>query len=807
MSATRDIQAVLREQVIPAGGSRHGLVVGVERYRDSRLNLRCARADAQAIYDLMVDAECGLFPKDNVKLLLDEEATTENVWRCLANLRKAAGPEATVWIFYAGHAAPEGSSVYWVTHDADVDDLFSTALDRERIDSVLNEIPANRLLVMLDCCHAAATAAQRNPTRDLLTPQQLFAEYKGEGRITLASSDGKEKSVELGDQGHGAFTYFLQQGLRGEADMDGDGVVTANELWSYLRNKVSEASKLAGNKQTPVLLGQMQHDLALTLNPMATRRKERLEEAIRQRIGWDEKRELSTSEGRYCIDLLRRGPKTDGELELYDELDNLVEGKARIPTIKVLLKFAAESSGEFTKLNLPRPAPPPKVQPKPTIHHATQAIPPAADPFIRRLCPACGKTLKVTTVAIGQRIPCPGCATALRVNDQRELLIAPDDGAAVFRLCPVCKGTLRLDPHSAGQEAPCPGCQTLLKISAAREVSLVRSAAMPSEMGASPAGGMPNAIPWPPPLASFAMARRGAEVVGALMGTALVLYGGLAALLPGTITLFAAWGLTRRMRVAYKPLAPAIGVQLGYAGWLVFAMIVSGQYAEVLIDVIVLAIGLAWLAFRPSLMSLTVLIGYQLFGLVVNIVAINKVSWGDDLHKGLLVAIVLRIVSIGLMLYGFVKMQRTVPSTGGGASPMPVPQLPFDKRWLPWIGLAAAIVIVAVATIWSLGSAAPTDPKAAIAYQLKLLKAGDVNKLRECFADWLRPRVTAENVANASKEAANLTIDDLVASVEIQEPMTGFKTATIKMKNGRTLTTLLQTNGNGKWLADTLWFQ
>src|SRR6185436_10072009 len=110
MSGLRDIQAVLREQVVPAGASRHGLVVGVERYRDSRLNLRCARADAQAIYDLMTDAECGLFPKENVKLFLDDEATTENIWRSLAGLRKAAGPEATVWIFYAGHAAPEGST-------------------------------------------------------------------------------------------------------------------------------------------------------------------------------------------------------------------------------------------------------------------------------------------------------------------------------------------------------------------------------------------------------------------------------------------------------------------------------------------------------------------------------------------------------------------------------------------------------------------------------------------------------------------------------------------------------------------------
>ena len=82
--------------------SRHGLVVGIEHYKDTRLNLRCARADAQAVYDLMIDPEIGMFPKENVKLLLDAEATREQVWRALGNLRRAANPQDTVWIVLLG---------------------------------------------------------------------------------------------------------------------------------------------------------------------------------------------------------------------------------------------------------------------------------------------------------------------------------------------------------------------------------------------------------------------------------------------------------------------------------------------------------------------------------------------------------------------------------------------------------------------------------------------------------------------------------------------------------------------------------
>ncbi len=124
-------------------------------------------------------------------------------------------------------------------------------------------------MVLLDCCHAAATAIQRNPTRAVLTPEQVLAGYQGQGRITLSSSDGTEKSVELGEVGHGAFTYYLQKGLRGDADRDGDGVVTADELWNYLvGKKLSHAALQAGRIArlgAGAFLGPLGLDLQFTL--------------------------------------------------------------------------------------------------------------------------------------------------------------------------------------------------------------------------------------------------------------------------------------------------------------------------------------------------------------------------------------------------------------------------------------------------------------------------------------------------------------------------------------------------------------
>ena len=253
-------------RVVPRGTTRHGLVIGIDRYADPRLNLGCAAADARALYELMIDPACGCFPRDQVTLLLDAAATMSAVLVALVRLGKQAGEHDMVWICFAGHAAVEADDAYWLTHDTDVNYLLATALDTDRISRALSKLATRRIVMLLDCCHAAATAFMANPTRDVVTARHAFGRFEGRGTIALAAADRMERSVELSELGHGAFTHVLVEGLRGAADVDHDGVVTADEIWRYLRGKVTDASGRAGNPQTPVLIGTMTHDLALTLS-------------------------------------------------------------------------------------------------------------------------------------------------------------------------------------------------------------------------------------------------------------------------------------------------------------------------------------------------------------------------------------------------------------------------------------------------------------------------------------------------------------------------------------------------------------
>ena len=95
------------------------------------------------------------------------------------------------------------------------------------------------------------------------------------------------------------------------------------------------------------------------------------------------------------------------------------------------------------------------------------------------------------------------------------------------------------------------------------------------------------------------------------------------------------------------------------------------------------------------------------------------------------------------------------------------------------------------------------DPKGSIAYQLELLKAGDADKLRNCFTTRLRDKITKERVDKAREKIGQVTMDELYASTE-QGEYEGKKSVKVMMKNGRTLTTLVQTDG--QWLSDTIWF-
>jgi hypothetical protein len=115
----------------------------------------------------------------------------------------------------------------------------------------------------------------------------------------------------------------------------------------------------------------------------------------------------------------------------------------------------------------------------------------------------------------------------------------------------------------------------------------------------------------------------------------------------------------------------------------------------------------------------------------------------------------------------------------------------------------AVIALVAIALLSSPEARADNtaDAKTVISKQLELLKKGDVAALKAGFTKRLQDRITDVAVKKAQGEVGKYTLDDLVASATMETK----GQLKVKMKNGRTLTTLVLDNGT--WLADTIWFK
>lgn len=120
------------------------------------------------------------------------------------------------------------------------------------------------------------------------------------------------------------------------------------------------------------------------------------------------------------------------------------------------------------------------------------------------------------------------------------------------------------------------------------------------------------------------------------------------------------------------------------------------------------------------------------------------------------------------------------------------------------IARIARLAALSILVLGFFGASARADDlaeaKAFITKQVELIKKGDAAGLKAGFTKRLQDKITDANVKKAQAEVDKMTIDDLVASVAA-----GKDSLKIKMKNGRTLTTLVKTDG--AWLADTVWFK
>ena len=328
---------------LPKIGKYYAVVIGIGSYQDDKIpKLKYTTVDAEEIYDILTDPQYGNFPKDQVKLLIDEQATYYNIKSAIGTwLRRNARKDDTVIIFFAGHGAPEDEKTYWVTYNANIDDLYGTALSNDEIADMLDRVEANKMIAFLDSCYSAATINRTDKKRSIMIVKDPFIKFKGKGRLIISSSDGKEQSLEIEKFSHGVFTYYLMKALKGEADENKDGFIELDEVWDYVKYRVTDTARRYGSTQTPILDGSFSAGIVLSKNPERLKelyleaerekKEKELELKIVRLTGLYSKGEITDSQFDKAVRILKSGQKNN-------LLDNFLSGKISLTTFKTVFK-------------------------------------------------------------------------------------------------------------------------------------------------------------------------------------------------------------------------------------------------------------------------------------------------------------------------------------------------------------------------------------------------------------------------------------------------------------------------------------
>lgn len=235
----------------PRVDERWAVVIGIGEYASEDIpDLEFASADARAVYDFLTGDAAGPFEPERVRFLEDEEATGAAMREALFVFLQQADWDDLVVIYYAGHGAPDPNrpgNLYLLPHDADLGAMAATAFPMWDVKTALRrQIASERVVVIADACHSAGTREDAMGVTGGSNPiAGGFAElFTPSRRLTITAADANEFSLEDARWGgHGVFTHFLLEALRGEGDADGDGIVTFTEAYDYVFTRVVDATE------------------------------------------------------------------------------------------------------------------------------------------------------------------------------------------------------------------------------------------------------------------------------------------------------------------------------------------------------------------------------------------------------------------------------------------------------------------------------------------------------------------------------------------------------------------------------------
>jgi hypothetical protein len=251
---------------VRSAGRRRALLIATATYSDPGLAaLRAPTGDVAALAGVLGDEAIGGF---EVRELIDRP--TEELRAEIEEFFGDGRPPDLLLLYVSGHGVlSQSRRFYFATASTKLRLLRSTAIEDGFVNDVMQSSRARSIVLVLDCCHSGAFGKGLVPKS--APSVDVEHRFEGQGRVILSASTELEYAFEEADQAIGIselepaapgslFTRSVVEGLRsGDADLDGDGRVSVDDLYDYVCRRVRERAA----HQTPGLAGDIRGEITI----------------------------------------------------------------------------------------------------------------------------------------------------------------------------------------------------------------------------------------------------------------------------------------------------------------------------------------------------------------------------------------------------------------------------------------------------------------------------------------------------------------------------------------------------------------
>ncbi|HUS32665.1 MAG TPA: caspase family protein [Kofleriaceae bacterium] len=232
---------------------RFAVVIGHDEGLADEQRLQFAEKDASQVADVL--DEIGGVPAENQVVLRGKNA--DQVRRALIDINdriRSSGHDSVLVVYYSGHG------------DAESLHLGDTKLALRELEQLVRGSAASVRVLVIDACRSGSLTRTKGSKRAIDVDESLPAD----GVIVFTASTLGEDAQESEKLGGSFFTHYLVSGMRGAADTNSDGVVTASEAFEYTREQtILESSRSSAGAQHPTFEYDLRGRADLTLSRLA----------------------------------------------------------------------------------------------------------------------------------------------------------------------------------------------------------------------------------------------------------------------------------------------------------------------------------------------------------------------------------------------------------------------------------------------------------------------------------------------------------------------------------------------------------